>query len=289
MQNNTGNSIKRLAGKFAGMAVLLCGLVMTATSLSAQQPATANQTIAAAVDQSPTPQAAAKPQAGGEAEESAAPAKPGQEGLKVHGHWKIVSKNPDGTIAKTYEFENSLVNGGGGDLTLVSLLSGAASIGEWAIFTRGTGFCAASCSLQNHAAGSDYFAYYCSTPAYNPTGALCFSGLTTTVVAGTQAGSTVTPSQLIFAGTFTPTAAGSITSVATESTYCYAGTPPVPVPTGTFTPTPSTVTPSNCQIVEPALSNTAVFQSGFTGTTLGSAFTFAAGQIVQVSVTITFS
>jgi len=34
------------------------------------------------------------------------------EGIKVHGHWVLEIKNPDGSLASRHEFENSLVPGG---------------------------------------------------------------------------------------------------------------------------------------------------------------------------------
>jgi len=34
------------------------------------------------------------------------------EGIKVHGHWKIVVRNPDGSIASSREFENALTKQG---------------------------------------------------------------------------------------------------------------------------------------------------------------------------------
>jgi hypothetical protein len=223
-----------------------------------------------------------------EKEEVTTPKKPGNEGLKIHGHWKIVSRNADGTIAKTYEFDNALISGGNGDFILASLLSGAASLGEWSILLKGTGFCGYSCQLQNNATGTDYFGFVCTLPTGVPGGiSECFSGLTTSVVVGSNTGSTSTQSQLIFSGTFTPTAAGSISLVQTNASFCYVGSPTAS-PTGTFTPTPSTVSPANCQIA-PIGGTTNVQASGFTGTGLATPFSFTAGQAVQVSVTLSFS
>jgi hypothetical protein len=55
------------------------------------------------------------------------PAKPEargkSEGIKVHGHWVIEIRNPDGSLASRHELENALVAGiGGGSTPLVSLL-----------------------------------------------------------------------------------------------------------------------------------------------------------------------
>ena len=80
-----------------------------------------------------------------EQESSQPPAKAGHEGLKVHGHWKIVVRNPDGSLAKEIEFENALVTPGGGDIALASLLAGYLSAGAWEILvvpqSGSTGLC----------------------------------------------------------------------------------------------------------------------------------------------------
>ena len=52
-----------------------------------------------------------------------------EEGIKVHGHWVIVVRNPDGSLAAHREFENSLVN----QQVLANLLSKGASMGFWSV------------------------------------------------------------------------------------------------------------------------------------------------------------
>jgi len=50
-----------------------------------------------------------------------------QEGIKVHGHWSIEVRDPDGSLVSHHEFENALVVGGGpssGDALLAGLLAG---------------------------------------------------------------------------------------------------------------------------------------------------------------------
>lgn len=44
-----------------------------------------------------------------------------REGIKVHGHWTIDIKNPDGSLASHHEFENALVQSG--QTALSSVLS----------------------------------------------------------------------------------------------------------------------------------------------------------------------
>jgi hypothetical protein len=45
-------------------------------------------------------------------EEKRQPGKFGQEGIRIHGHWVIDVKNPDGTPAGHHDFQNSLQSGG---------------------------------------------------------------------------------------------------------------------------------------------------------------------------------
>ena len=59
-----------------------------------------------------------------------APAKPGVEGIKVHGHWIIDVRNPDGSLAQHRDFENSLADGG---YFLTGAVSGYALIGGYFI------------------------------------------------------------------------------------------------------------------------------------------------------------
>jgi hypothetical protein len=57
-----------------------------------------------------------------------------QEGIKVHGHWTIEVRNPDGKVATQREFENSIFAGSNGGATLLSLLLGRQTlVGLWEI------------------------------------------------------------------------------------------------------------------------------------------------------------
>jgi hypothetical protein len=66
------------------------------------------------------------------AQSSAAP-----EGIKVHGDWTLVIRNPDGTVAAVHEFKNALSTATGADQRLASLLGGAAVPGQWTIGLSG--------------------------------------------------------------------------------------------------------------------------------------------------------
>ena len=72
------------------------------------------------------------------------------EGIKVHGHWTIEVRNPDGTLVTHREFENSLTPFGSG--VLVNLVGGAATPGAFEIGISGNG--PGLCSL---AAGTNGF------------------------------------------------------------------------------------------------------------------------------------
>lgn len=57
-----------------------------------------------------------------------------QEGIKVHGHWSIDIRNPNGSLASHFEFENAMVDGGS---LLTGLLNGGA-VTKWRIELDGT-------------------------------------------------------------------------------------------------------------------------------------------------------
>lgn len=61
-----------------------------------------------------------------------------QEGIKVHGHWTIEVRNPDGALVERREFDNALVTPG----TLARFLGRRNSVGGWVVYlwtTTGTG------------------------------------------------------------------------------------------------------------------------------------------------------
>jgi hypothetical protein len=191
-----------------------------------------------------------------------APGQSGQgshEGVKVHGHWVIDVKNPDGTVAQHREFENSLSNAN----VMVELLYGILVPQDFAILlygstppctvTTSTYPCVIAHSLTTLPANAICGTYYCVT------------GLTVTPTLGQS------PS-LVLAGNLTATQAGSISTVAT-----YIGT------CGSSTTTPTNTSPSSC-----AAGNNGYGYSGLTQTGI-TAVPIINGQIIQVTVTITFS
>ena len=178
-------------------------------------------------------------------DEKVSPSAP-QEGIKVHGHWSIVIKNPDGSVASRHEFENSLAPPNGAEfLTQVMartktpgfyILSLARSVG-------GTDACGSvNCSVSEPGAGSPVS-----------------TNLTVTATAN--------PFATVLQGSFQASSAGDIAQVFSYLTVC-----------------------------QPSVSPTACPGSGavsialpFTERALPTPITVQPNQIVQVTVTLTFS
>lgn len=59
------------------------------------------------------------------------------EGIKIHGHWSIVIKNPDGSVASRHEFENALVSSGSDMLAQLLARSTSMGGGESQSFRQG--------------------------------------------------------------------------------------------------------------------------------------------------------
>jgi hypothetical protein len=216
---------------------------------------------------SPSPAAApiAEPEEAGPAQSASsretAPSHGRNEGIKVHGHWTIEVRNPDGTVATHREFENSLISGiTGGATYLAQILGRQMTVGSWAIFLfDGNG---------NEIALDEPGAYNASVDgAYctaDPSQHSCSTNLTVTAANGslTLAASGLAPSS------FGP----SVVLVNTIDNVCAA-----------------TVTPQAC----PTTSIASYF--GFTSRSLDGlngdppAVSVSPGQTVAVTVNITFS
>ncbi len=81
----------------------------------------------------------------GPAPSNASPAPQGgpQEGVKVHGHWTIEVRDPDGTLVTRREFENLLRDTGA--QTLARTLGRKISVGLWRVLIQGP--CAGGCTI----------------------------------------------------------------------------------------------------------------------------------------------
>jgi hypothetical protein len=174
-----------------------------------------------------------------------------REGITVHGRWTVDVRNPDGTLAQHQEFENGLIDSG---LHLAWLLGRLNTTGYWLVsaFDRQTSPC------QN------------GTYAVFPNDCLMVEAAGTGV-AGTNVFQTLTVSntgfnnsQIVLRGTATALTAGRVSEVYTNFGLC-----------------PATVGAGGCGRLQEALP--------FTGTSLPTAIPVASGQIIQVTVVISFS
>lgn len=196
-------------------------LVMVWSLTAAPQMTLAQNATPAKAKQGP-----ARPAAERESENRGAP----HEGIKVHGHWIIDVKTPDGKLVSHHEFENSLQDGGRKLLTLA--LARKLSLGTWDIVLSTNATCgdAGGCVI--------YEQSYCSICNGND--------LTLELLPDSTS-----PTQLKLSGTLKFELADNIHQVLTN----YSG---------------------------------AQFFN-FTGTSLATPINVAAGQIVQVTVLISFS
>ena len=125
-------------GKFA--AVLRRGLSVAATlalilagaAAARAQSASSSTAVQSAKSAAPSSaSASATAKAAANPASAPAPSSGLNTGIKIHGHWKIVVRNPDGTVATRRDFENSLSYSGA--FMMQALLGGNASPGAWAI------------------------------------------------------------------------------------------------------------------------------------------------------------
>ncbi len=128
-----------------------------------------------------------------------------REGIKVHGHWTIEVRNPDGSLVMHREFENSLT--GGGNYALSTVFARTNSVGLWQINLRGG--CPGSIAV------NDCIVEENASPQ---TGAGVFKGLIISTPATTGGLST-----LQLTGTARTSAAGQITAVQTFINVCPGG------------------------------------------------------------------
>lgn len=133
MKHFACNPMRLLAGA--------CGLF---TLLAVTPAVVAQQSAAAHTDKNPIAVQATSASAATSAarpvadEETAAPNSARSQGIKVHGHWVLQVKNADGTLGERREFDNSLVTGATlatptGNQALALLISGNAVVGDPAI------------------------------------------------------------------------------------------------------------------------------------------------------------
>jgi len=177
--------------------------------------------------------------------------KGGGEGIKVHGHWTIEVKDPDGKVATHREFENSLQPPAGPTL-LADLLLGYLVNAGFGLILNDTPLSGATVTLN-----IDSPNWTCSS---NTSTSLCSNTLTAGPISN----------GLSISGQISNAPGGSITAVYSEALSCLSSSNP---------PTPITTSPAGC----------APFVAvQFTGTTLATSIPVTSGQTVQVTVQITF-
>ncbi len=236
-----------------------------------------------------------------EENQAAASSAPGNNGIKIHGHWKFVVHDSDGKLVSTRDFENSLITPVEGDFTLTFLLSGYAVSADWAIVlcpqagsfltNNGTGF---TKNVVCTSGSPTPIAVLLPSPT-GPLGSLlataslcgsaCVGGLKEQLNNNLSGGTIPLSFSLI--GSYTASQSVTINAVETLNAICGDFLSP-----GTL----ANISPQTCSTL-----NAANFASGnsileleqFTGTVLNTAQnpaqSLSTGQVLTVTVTISFS
>lgn len=182
-----------------------------------------------------------------------------QEAIKVHGHWTIVIKNPDGSEASRHQFENALA-GTSGNLLLLSLLNRSSSAGPWLVGIDG--------NLCLNGNGDPDSCFIIETALPSRSGPNFFPNLKIAIQQPTGPASLYT---LALSGTAKAVASGSIATVLTTMTTCSGN-----------------VTPTSCTTI-PTINAQFPLGFNFTTRTLGTPIPVQAGQSVDVTVALSFS
>jgi hypothetical protein len=185
------------------------------------------------------------------------------EGLKMHGWWVIEVRNSDGTVTAHREFENAIEQSG--QAFLMKLMAGYAVPADYGIGLLGG---PAPCS-------SGQGCYMVRSATSNPGSILCLAFTCSQTLTYAFNISNTANSSMVLSGYAMASQAGSVSSV-----HTYAG----PCPAFGANQT-TTVDPATC-LTTPGPENGLVFM---TGADLATPVPVASGQIIQVSVTITFS
>jgi hypothetical protein len=268
----------------AALTALVFGLAGTSRAQSqstmpkSAQASTTPAKIAVAETATAAQTATAKPAA------QAAP-KGQSEGITVHGHWTIEVRNPDGTVVKHVEFENSLAGGGGsaGSNLLAGLLSGLYTPGPWVIVLYG-----GACSMGPGGPGSQQ----CWIVSPNATAFVSAYGCSTALAStsqqpfcyATMAESLPPPGSF---GLFTTLTLNGAAYVDTSTTISQVGTSQAICSNFAIPPnSPGTVI--SLATTSPSACSTASNISPNEFTTAIQSVVVSAGQTVEVTVNISF-
>lgn len=195
-------------------------------------------------------------------------------GIKMHGHWVIDVKNPNGTVVDHRDFHNSIQSGG--QEYLIALMAGYVVPSDYGI-ALSPGICPLSGTVTSNAclivrSLSTYPGQSCGILFY------CATGLTYNYNFPDSGGAS-----MVLAGSITAPQAGTISYVETVSAFCQNNPS-----TSAFPPsTSATVSPASCT-ANPSSELPGSLPMSFTYLP-STPISVLAGQIVQVTVTISFS
>ena len=141
------------------------------------------------------------------------PRRGAHDGIKIHGHWSIVIRNLDGTVASRNEFENALTTGiGNGNAALSQLLARQYAVGTWQISFGSPGN--SSQNVCRTGTGAPVICFLVE-PTSTSSGPYIFPNLT---VQSPNSGANAF--SITLSGTAKATAAGAISNVATNLGAC---------------------------------------------------------------------
>jgi hypothetical protein len=233
------------------MVVVLFAAILAAQSKPRRQAGTRETALGRA--QSP-----ARSQSLDSAEQEEEPNGKQSAGIKMHGHWTIVVRNPDGSVASRNEFENALTTGAGnGDAGLSQFLARQYAVGTWQVSLGNSNSSQEVCRTSN---GTPVICFIVE-PTSKTSGTYIFANL------GVQLPNTSSSSYSItIAGTATAAAAGAISIVSTGLNAC-----------------PKSVGPGACM----GQAETTTF--AMTSHTLATPISIQSGQTISVTVVLSFT
>jgi hypothetical protein len=186
-----------------------------------------------------------------------------REGIKVHGHWTVEVRNADGSLASHTEFENALAQPG---TTLLSEFLGRTSIpGNWLVFLTDGGQFGAC----NAPPSTTPMKCVISEPS-DPGSANLIQ--TNTLIVTSSPAATNRSAQLVLTGNVTAGLDSSVAVVETGLAHCKRT---------------STAIPTTCAIY--GSTPTFLGYETFSHAALTTPVPVKAGQIIQVTITFTFS
>jgi len=202
--------------------------------------------------------------------------------IRIHGHWVVEVQNPDGSVSTRREFDNSYH----GDDVMALFLAGyvapadlsitfkSASNGAGSLCAGGSGnVCVIVTSLAGGQGGTGEPWNCPSEPQY------CYSGLNISLTPGAGGSGSAA---MVLSAHITAALSGTFDTVDTDTFYCSQGGTD-----GASTPiAPSTISSKDCFDGD---YDGWFYWSDFTSTTLTSAVSVTAGQVLLFQVTLSFS